>query len=253
MVVANSIAHQASVCNFALDIFNGTDSQGGEMKRGFLLVAVLSVFVALGMGSNLWAMPLQIQVGDKIVLSDGDGPYAYIPGEGRGGAYTASSPDGSWDNFLTFCLEADESLAFGKPFLIGGITTEAQRGGVNTDAGDPLDPFTAWLYTGVVNGAYSSDLLDDVQYAIWYTEEEIASISGSAKDFYDAQREAFLSSGWTGLGNVRVLNLFDAYGNFRQDVLASVNTPEPSAAILLGIGLLAVATFNQKRLIKSKK
>ena len=52
-------------------------------------------------------------------------------------------------------------------------------------------------------------LLDDVQFAIWHEEEEITTLSGSDLDFYNDQQALFAASGWTGLGNVRVINLTD--------------------------------------------
>ena len=221
------------------------------MKKSLILAAML--LFTMVCYANSYAAPLAIEVGDGIVIQDGPGVRGYIPNLGYGGAFEASSPYSKWDNFLTFCLEADETIAYNQIFYVDGITIEAQKGGVNTDSGDPLEPFTAWIYNQAISGAYGSSLLDDVQNAIWYTEQEILSLNASAKAFYDDQYAAFLSSGWIGLGNVRVLNLVDAFGNFRQDVLASVSTsPEPSAAFLLGLGLLVVAAFERKRIIKNK-
>jgi hypothetical protein len=50
--------------------------------------------------------------------------------------------------------------------------------------------------------------------------------------------EAVATKKWDGIGNVRVINLIDANGNWRQDQLVMV--PEPGTILLLGTGLLGL-------------
>jgi hypothetical protein len=123
-----------------------------------------------------------------------------------------------------------------------------------------LDPFSAYLYHQAVSDAYGDDQLDDVQYAIWYIEGEIGydDLPGidtnpdTPKGFYAAQNTLFASSGWTGLENVRVLNIVDLSGRASQDVLveSSFPTPEPATMLLLGAGLIGLGGLGRRKLFK---
>jgi hypothetical protein len=213
-------------------------------RKPFVFSMLLLPILTLTLWSISFATPISIKVGDEIKIS-GQTPYATVSG-GRGGPYTAYSPKGYWDNFLTFCLEVDEYLNFSNAFLVGNISTATDNGGKNTNKGDPLSDFTAYIYTKTVSGAFI-DKLDYVQYAIWYEEGEIDSLTQNLQLFYDSEHSNYINSGWSGLGNVRVINLTDLSGNKMQDLIVSVPEPPASATLFFGIGLIGVAGFYGNR------
>jgi hypothetical protein len=230
------------------------------MKKVLMLVTLL--IFTLAFGTIGFAVPIPIQVGDLIQFSDHPSPNASVP-EGTGGAFFASTPSFT---FLTFCLEVTEPLTLygGYPYKVGGLSTGAiagGKGGQDPPGGsfDPLDPFSAWLYTQAVNGAYGNDALDDVQYALWYQEGEIDYdflISRGAQGFYTAELANYVddvdSGAWSGLGNVRVINVVTKrFGSNRQDVLVEVSpVPEPATMLLLGAGLIGLVGVGRTKLFK---
>lgn len=159
--------------------------------------------------------------------------------------------------FDTFCLERNESLSLsGTPFYFE-VNTEAVQGGLGGPSPDPLDPRTAWLYNQFVDqtlAGYDFDNSDGerltdaglLQNAIWALEGELGTPSGN--EFYDAAD----LSGATGIGDVRVLNLYtnsDLTG-YAQDVLVKTTppaVPAPGALLLSAIGTTCVGYFRRRR------
>jgi hypothetical protein len=164
-----------------------------------------------------------------------------LVGKFVGGAAQLSS-----DSFQSFCLERDESVRTNPHTYT--INTEANGGGVNTDSGDPLSPEAAYLFTGFTLGTLSTPYnyalgagrsadARSMQLAIWLLEDEILPThleyvaNTKAKSFVAEAK----SSGWTDIGNVRVLNMLGKYGRPAQDMLVMVPLP---AAVWAGGGLL---------------
>lgn len=168
----------------------------------------------------------------------------------NGGPFRMDLPNGLVDDFLTFCLEADEYFTPGENLLVGSITTEAKQGGVNTNSGDPISGTTAFLYT--MFRSNTSGYTDGrvMQEAIWFLEQERSTHSAAAGDLIAEAQAQMTSIGWglDQLGNVRVANLYRGtdYATHAQDMLTIVDVSEPATLLVMGVGLL-LATWGRRR------
>jgi hypothetical protein len=148
----------------------------------------------------------------------------------------------------TFCVEIDETIDL-HTWYDAVVNDTAIDGGA--PPGDPLDPATAWLFTqylegntvgGIDLGNMSNQIAMDLQLAIWYLEDEIASSAVTAGQ--TSLVSAAEACGWSDLGNIRVLNLYELNSdhelqeNYRQDLLVQI--PVPSAVVLGAVGLCLV-------------
>jgi PEP-CTERM motif len=192
-----------------------------------------------------------IMVGDTIKFQDG-------PGTTGGGEFTVTI--NGLDAFVTFCLQRTQYIDFSTTFVVAGVssyvsTDNAAHGG-DAFGHDPLSPQTAWLYTqfraGTLAGydyigATRAQSADALQNAIWWFENEITTNPNNA--FVTAANAAVLN-GWTGLGDVRVLNLQFPNGPEAQDQLGLV--PEPSTLTLFGSALAAMA-WRKRRVLAGRR
>ena len=173
-----------------------------SVRRG-----LLPFLITLAFASSAGATP--IVAGTDIHVFNG-------PGNTGGGEFTIVVDDTT--SFISFCLQQTEYINFVNDFNVDAISTYAvsdpsSRGGDGFGR-DYLSPHTAFLYTqfrqGTLSGYNYSGLnransADQLQNAIWMFEQEIAMLSSNP--FVALANSAIALGKWSGLGDVRVLNL----------------------------------------------
>ncbi len=181
----------------------------------------------------------------------------------NGGPFTGSviSGPGAGSTFASFCLEKLETFNLNTNLFVKSVTTATTNAtGVYPTTGDPLSSETAWLFTQYSNHASgfsttTASKSNSMQNAFWYLEGEITlsklNEDSQAKTWANEAKSAVSTGAWSGLGNVRVLNLYkDAgYSINAQDqlvMLAPVPEPETYAMLLAGLGLMGAVTRRRR-------
>ena len=196
----------------------------------------------LVLGAALFVVPTLAQAGpivagDYVVLADG-------PGNTGGGEFNMFV-NGSATSFITFCLQRTQYIGFNQKFIVGSVTNYADDVGGN----DYISSQTAWLYTQARNGtlagySHTQTAANLLQNAIWYFENEITLTNSQVLG--NAFIQAAKNANPTGIGNVRVVNLFYTNGQKAQDQLI-LQVPGPAALTLLVPGLAALAFMRRRR------
>ncbi|MFN0011314.1 MAG: hypothetical protein ACKVS8_06685 [Phycisphaerales bacterium] len=206
-----------------------------------------SLVVALAGTSGAMAQTLRIDTNGFTVSPGGE--FTATPLTGSAGVVGLLA-DLSPTTFETFCVEANEHYRPGDTYAFV-INTGAVQGGVGGQTSpnfDPLDPRTAYLYHHFRNKTlalfdYSAGgrqgSAGALQQAIWFIENE----GGTNNAFVALAEAAILGGAWSGIGDVRVLNLSNGEFPNAQDQLTIVpgGIPTPGAGLLASLGLAAAA------------
>lgn len=175
------------------------------------------------------------------------GEFAITPSAGFIGL-TGLFSDLNSSSFESFCVEVNEHFNPGGSYNMN-VNTVSILGGSGGPS-YPLQPETAYLYWNFRMGTLAGyDYADttmagragsaaDLQAAIWYLQGNQAG--GAANGFVALAYGATApGGGWSGIGDVRILNVYDGNNGLSQDQLTIV--PTASSAALMGMGMLAAA------------
>lgn len=209
------------------------------MKSIAVTALVLSGAAAPGLADTLSIAQNVFSVGNA-------GEFTATPLTGIAGLVGLPG-DLSPTTFETFCIETSEHIQNGNTYawVMNTGAVNGGSGGQTLPNFDPLDERTAYLYTqfrlGTLAGfdytpAGRQASSGDLQKAIWFIEGESGGVNNALVALANA---AVGNSLWSGIGDVRVLNLYKANGERAQDQLTLV--PGPGALALAGLGVLLSA------------
>lgn len=208
--------------------------------RSKMLVGVVGLALVLAFGSGEAQAGPVVVAGDSVKFADG-------PGTTGGGEFELTV-NNSWA-FITFCLQRTEYMDYANTFHVDSVNpytlTDPAANGGDAAGRDNISAQTAFLYTMFRDGSLAGysyapgpsrvSSANALQNAFWMFEQELA-MDGS-NPFVILANSAVNSGAWSGIGNVRVLNL-SLRGAEAQDQLTLV--PEPTSLLLVATGVGAV-------------
>lgn len=207
------------------------------MHRTHVATIAVATSALAGIG---WAEPI-------VTFADG-------PGTTQGGIYLASTVE--FGDFETFCLETGEGITLGTPYEYT-ISTDIMFKGQGIV--DPLNAESAFLYDAFLKGNIPDllgepgidivDLANAVQLALWIIEEGRPTHDDNAFELVQAAEDAVNSGQWSGLGDYRVMNVWDVGhvgdpAHAKQDVLVLI--PSSPTLALATLGLLGAVSRRRK-------
>lgn len=243
----------------------------------FTIVGAAAAIAAAGMAG---AAQLNLQLGPAGSAHDPDGG-SFGVGSVRGGVFQITinsvaglTPDKVGgdivvgNSFLSFCIEVTETVNPPANYSFD-VNTASISGGASPLNPQPLVSQTAFLYSqfragtlASVIGSFNANANGDInalQDAIWYFQNQLgaqdvldngtvySNLSTKARSLVDAANDAIVTNAWSGIGNVRVLNL--GVNGVNQDQLALVPMiPLPHGAGLAAAGMLAIGARRRRAL-----
>jgi len=239
--------------------------------RKLIFIVVLCAFITspaladfYGGQANWTRVYFRGNGGEFTLYPNGSAPF--LPNDGY--ANVTKAQDGRAKSFQSFCVEMTEYLQ--NPMEVWVSTTStispldgsgshAIYGGV-FPAGDDLDSRTAYLYTRFAAGALSNYnygvgrnvSAGTLQKTIWLLENEIGNLWDNAGGFaldatQQAQATAWITEAgnainngnWSGIGQVRILNMWglDQNGQYVKIAQDQLYVPIPAAVLLGMLGL----------------
>jgi len=220
------------------------------------IVKRVTLLLALVMCLPHGAQADNIAVGDSVTFAQGIGD--------TGAPIFVTANGDPTTTFVSFCMQSEVGGPgdFSTTMYVAGIsdyaTFQPEDQGGDANGRDYLTSQTAWLYTGFRDGTLtgfdgSRIAATALQWAIWQLQGEKTVPEGEdwsalATSFIDLSNQA-VTNGFTGTGNVGVLNLVYANGTDAQDQLTLL--PEPSSLELLGLGAVALF-FSRRRLFAAR-
>ena len=236
----------------------------GIIKSGVWAFAGIAFFAAYSQASP---------TADDVITLD-FGTYH----KGDGGEFLLKSTENAASDyaFTTFCLEKNEfftpySWSETTTYIIESVGDSAKDGGngfttdgFSSSTEDYISNTTKWLmnqyifkYSSIWDGSNKNDFAGLMQNTVWYLEDEIDYDElGEVADYslltYYETNKGQVDKTYSAdiLTNIKVVNIFDENGVYKQSQLIANPVPEPATMLLFGSGLVGLAAIGRKKIRK---